>query len=215
MMEGLGDISVREFINVSPVPLDRRIRLSFGLFSPLFFFIPAICINIHRPWNRLNGYTPVSRRNVAPWIPAVNFNRGNMLAFFVRGPDARRQDNPPKRTNSFRSASSKRRETTRHNARLWLEVGFLFSFPLLSPSHSLSLFLSSHPPSPLLSVPVRASADSHRCTSSFYLMTPHELGNYTLKFRIHIRDHSILSADSLKKLKQFFATVQILIGPRS
>lgn len=135
--------------------------LSSSPFSPPFF-IPAICINIQRSLNRLNEYTSVSRRNVAPWIPAVNFNRENMLVLFVRGSwRAHSQDNPAKRTNSFRSASSERRETTRHNARLWLEVGPLLSSPLVS-------FLPSFPLYPLQPNSRRA-ADSHRFTRVLFI----------------------------------------------
>lgn len=165
VMEALGTYPFRNSLTFGRFVSLRSWNLTLlGLCSPPFF-IPAICINIHRPLNRLNEYTPVSRRNVAPWIPAVNFNRENMLALFVRGPDATRrarsQDNPPKRTNSFRSASSERRETTRHNARLWLEVGLLSStsFP----------FASLNP---------RRRADSHRYSRSFHPVMLHDLEKF-------------------------------------
>lgn len=62
-----------EFSTVSFYPLRR----SFHRFASSSFTVP-------RSLNRLNEYTPVSRRNVVPRIRTLNFNRENMLALFVR-----------------------------------------------------------------------------------------------------------------------------------
>lgn len=117
--------------------LDRGIRL-FSDTSCLFpaflppslsrpplgaFFTRIICINIHRALNRLNEYTGWRKADVTSpaGFSAVNFNRKNMLTLPSAPPPALSlyaaptrarawpgQDNPPKRTNSFRSASSER-----------------------------------------------------------------------------------------------------------
>lgn len=129
----LRNISVREFINVSPgtrswnsTLLGRVLFSAYTLLPPVLlpgtFFTRTICINIHRALNRLNEYTGWRKAGVTSpaGFSAVNFNRENMLtlpppslsfslyAVPTRARAQPGQDNPPKRTNSFRNASSER-----------------------------------------------------------------------------------------------------------
>lgn len=155
-----------------------RVPLSISVWNPRRFSLPPFASTSTGRLNRLNEYTvkPTRLRRAPRRFPTVNFNRENMLhALFVRGSDARAraraQDNPPKRTNSFRSASSERRETTRHNARLWLEVGILF--PFSPPPHLFHPSLS-------VTVAPRASADSRIAFARFLFIPPHDFRNSQL-----------------------------------
>lgn len=191
----LRNISVREFINVSPgtrswnsTLLGRVLFSAYTLLPPVLlpgtFFTRAICINIHRALNRLNEYTGWRKAGVTSpaGFSAVNFNRENMLTLppplslflYTRSRRARvhSQARIIRRNEQTRSETLPPSvvETTRHNARLWLEVGTLLStsYLLLSPCPiSFTVAAVSAEPAPL------------RPSPSFYSVTLHDLGSST------------------------------------
>lgn len=141
-------ISVQRFINVRPFSPAFRLWNSTLLRSLLSAVFHSCHLHQHPPIveqiKRIHA--PVSQRNVALWIPAVNFNRENMLtALCTQSRCAHRQDNPPKRTNSFRSASSVERPLDiilDYGQRSGSFFSFFCPFHPTPPPHSLSLSLS-------------------------------------------------------------------------